>query len=115
MDSQGIIRYAPIESEEGRTVIERYPELKNIDSAFILDLDGKGNERIAFKSEMLAWLSDYIEWPWKHILIPFKIIPRAIGDWMYEFIAKNRNKLFRRYDVCPVPPPGLRDRFLSIG
>jgi predicted DCC family thiol-disulfide oxidoreductase YuxK len=115
IDTSGIIRFAPIESELGRAVIERYPELKNIDSAFILDNDEKGNERIAWKSKMLARVSAYIRWPWKFMFIPFKIIPHAIGDWMYEFIAQNRNKIFRRYDACPIPPTGLRERFLTEG
>ena|ERR1700733_13094794 len=112
MDSHGTIRFAPIESELGQTVIELNPEMKNIDSAFILDQDEKGNERIAWKSSMLARLTDYMAWPWKLLLIPFKIIPQGMGDWIYEFIAMNRNKFFRRYDVCPIPPEGLRERFL---
>jgi predicted DCC family thiol-disulfide oxidoreductase YuxK len=115
MDTRGIIRFAKIESELGRAAIERHPELKGIDSAFMLDRDEKGEETIAWKSNMLARVADYIQWPWKLILIPFKIIPQAIGDWIYEFTAKNRNKLFRRYDACPIPPPGLRERFIAEG
>ena len=113
IDTLGIIRFAPIESDLGQAIIERHPELKNIDSAFILDRNEKGNEHIAWKSKMLVRVADYIAWPWKLILIPFKIMPQAIGDWIYEFIAKNRNKFFRRYDACPVPPPGLRERFFK--
>jgi hypothetical protein len=82
MDTRGIIRFAPIESEFGRAVIERYPELKNIDSAFILDNDEKGCERIAWKSKMLARVSDYMKWPWKLMLISFKIM--VVGQ--FEFI-----------------------------
>ena len=92
--------------------MERHPELKNIDSAFILTEDENGEERIAWKSNMLVRLAEYIPWPLKPMLVPFKILPLAIGDWLYDLVAKNRNKLFRRYESCPVPPPGFRERFL---
>src|SRR5665213_1093802 len=89
LDRRGAIRFAPIESELGGAVIERHPELKAIDSAFILDRDERGNERISAKSDMLARVVDYIAWPEKLPLLPFILLPPRMGDWLYDVVARN--------------------------
>jgi len=34
-------------------------------------------------------------------------------DALYRWIARNRYRWFGRKDACPLPPPGLRERFLD--
>ena len=41
-----------------------------------------------------------------------KILPRPIRDWVYFRIAKNRYKVFGKLDMCYVPTPETRDRFV---
>ena len=41
-----------------------------------------------------------------------RLIPRPIGDWLYDAIARNRYRLFGRYPSCMVPEPQWRDRFI---
>ena len=41
------------------------------------------------------------------------LIPRGVRDAAYGWIARNRYRWFGRTDTCALPPPGLRERFLS--
>jgi predicted DCC family thiol-disulfide oxidoreductase YuxK len=41
------------------------------------------------------------------------LIPRAVRDAVYTWIARNRYRWFGRTDACALPPPGLRERFLE--
>jgi len=43
------------------------------------------------------------------------LIPRAWRDALYDWVARNRYGWFGRQDTCPLPPPGLRERFLDDG
>ena len=40
------------------------------------------------------------------------LVPRGARDAVYGWIARNRYRWFGRKDACPLPPAGLRERFL---
>lgn len=40
-------------------------------------------------------------------------IPSPLGNWIYDRIAKNRYQIFGRTEVCLVPGPDLKARFLG--
>ena len=42
----------------------------------------------------------------------FLILPRFVRDVFYDLVARNRYRLFGRKDVCMIPTPELRERFL---
>ncbi|NUM79858.1 thiol-disulfide oxidoreductase DCC family protein [bacterium] len=49
-------------------------------------------------------------WP---LLYAGIIIPKFIRDAMYNVIAKNRYRWFGKKDVCMIPTPELRSRFME--
>jgi predicted DCC family thiol-disulfide oxidoreductase YuxK len=49
-------------------------------------------------------------WPAMYLFI---IIPRPVRDLIYKLIAKNRYKLFGRYNQCPVPDEQIKHRFIE--
>jgi predicted DCC family thiol-disulfide oxidoreductase YuxK len=42
------------------------------------------------------------------------VVPRTVRDWGYGVVARNRYRVFGRYDVCPLPSEATRDRFLDL-
>jgi predicted DCC family thiol-disulfide oxidoreductase YuxK len=49
-------------------------------------------------------------WP---LLFVAVLVPRFIRDAAYRLFAANRYRLFGRSEVCRVPTPEIRSRFLS--
>lgn len=43
-----------------------------------------------------------------------RIVPRTLRDWAYDRIARNRYRLFGRYDTCLLPNPDHEQRFLKM-
>ena|SRR5579863_7866363 len=41
-------------------------------------------------------------------------VPRTVRDWGYGVVARNRYRVFGRYDTCPVPSEDTRSRFLDL-
>ena len=40
------------------------------------------------------------------------VVPKALRDSIYKWVAARRFKYGERYDQCPLPPPEWRDRFM---
>jgi predicted DCC family thiol-disulfide oxidoreductase YuxK len=41
------------------------------------------------------------------------IVPRPLRDWVYAVVARNRYRWFGKRQVCMVPTPDLKRRFLE--
>ncbi len=76
--------------------------------SFILIDGGK-----AYKSSTAGLrLYNKLPWYWKWTQA-FWMVPKSIRDSVYNIIAKNRYKWFGRKEVCMVPSPEVRNRFLA--
>jgi predicted DCC family thiol-disulfide oxidoreductase YuxK len=43
----------------------------------------------------------------------FRFVPRSLRDAIYSFIARNRYRWFGRKEVCMIPTPEIKARFLG--
>jgi predicted DCC family thiol-disulfide oxidoreductase YuxK len=50
--------------------------------------------------------------PWS-IASVFLLLPVAIRDWGYGFVARRRYRWFGKRDTCAIPTPDQRARFLD--
>ncbi|HBF07788.1 MAG TPA: hypothetical protein DDW29_06005, partial [Gammaproteobacteria bacterium] len=50
-------------------------------------------------------------WP---VFYGLKIIPTLLRDWCYNLIARNRYRLFGQSQVCLMPTPALKARFIGL-
>ncbi|MFC3179453.1 thiol-disulfide oxidoreductase DCC family protein [Cypionkella sinensis] len=50
--------------------------------------------------------------PWR-LARHCRLLPRRVKDAIYKPIARNRYRIFGRYDTCLIPDAILRGRFLS--
>jgi predicted DCC family thiol-disulfide oxidoreductase YuxK len=44
----------------------------------------------------------------------FGVLPTALLDRLYDVVARNRYRVFGRYEQCLMPRPEYRDRFVDI-
>lgn len=63
------------------------------------------------KLDTVAAVGSRLGGGWR-LLSMLRLIPRPVGDWLYDGIARNRYRLFGRYSRCPVPEPRWRERFI---
>lgn len=97
LDKRKIFRYASLQSP----VVKNYPPVsKNIGIPF-QTVAVSFNENVYFKSDAIFFIINRLDYPWK-ILKLFKFLPKRFLDWIYNFIAHNRVKLFGRNEKCPV-------------
>ena len=107
-DKKGIFRFAPLQSETARKLLQQYNlSTKDFDSFVLID-----NGKVYKKSAASLRVMNKLPWYWKEAQI-FWIVPAFIRNAIYDFIAKNRYQWFGKKDQCMIPTPEMRSRFLS--
>ena len=91
VQKEGSFEFAHIESDFARPIIEKF-NLLELDSVIVID-----NGKAYLKSKAILRIATKLKAPysWAYILV---IIPNFIRDWMYDIIARNRQKWFGRSD-----------------
>jgi len=113
LDKRGKILFAPLQSEFGKTVVLRYPELAQVDSVILLERLSNNSERILVRSEAIIAIAKHIGGIWRLAQLT-SIVPRSLRDFFYDLFAKNRYKVFGKYDSCMIPTPEIRARFIDM-
>ena len=105
-DPEKRFKFAPLQSEIGQSLIEKYAIPSDVDSVILVE-DGKvymhstAGLRIA-KGLGGIWSLGYV----------FIIVPAFIRDWAYKTFAKYRYRLFGKTEACMMPTAEVRERFL---
>lgn len=55
-----------------------------------------------------------VGWPYRALAI-VRFIPEPLKGFAYNRIARNRYRLFGRYDTCMMPDPAVMARFIDRG
>jgi predicted DCC family thiol-disulfide oxidoreductase YuxK len=112
-DRSGTMRFAALQSDYGQAVVERHETLRGVDSVvFVEDAGGEGRERVFVRSDAALKVAEYLGGFWK-IFLAARVLPRALRDYFYDLFARNRYRMFGKYDSCMLPPPEVRSRFLD--
>ena len=114
-DKRKTMFFAALQSDYGKSVLARHPELAGIDSlVYVEPLEFAYLERVFVRSDAALRIASYLGGPWKLFLLGY-IVPRSVRDYLYDQFAKRRYRWFGKYDTCPLPAPEVRARFLDLG
>lgn len=105
-DKKDIIRFSALESQ---TAVNFHNKLiKDIDSVVLIEK----SEKIYYKSDAVIKILEILNYPlWFCRLL--RLIPISVRDFFYDNVAKRRYKVFGKYQQCPIPPIGIRHKFLN--
>jgi len=105
-DTARRFRFTPIQSPYGRRLAETVGIDPDDPDTNAVVIDGKALRR---SDGALAVLSTLPHWHWVNSLY---LVPRAVRDRLYDFIARNRYSIFGRYDACDFNPGALAGRII---
>jgi len=106
-DEAGRFRFTAIQSPYGARLARAF----GID-ACDPDTNAVIHGGIAFKKSdgALTVLSNLPGWRWTKV---FFAVPRPLRDAVYDLVAKNRYRIFGKYDACFVPDAEMRARVME--
>lgn len=106
-DRRRAFRFAPMQGETGARLMRAHGLDPRDVKTFLLLEDGQA----FLRSEAVLRIVRRLPFPW-NCLVVFRVLPRAVRDRIYDFIAARRYRWFGKRQACLTPECGLEDRFL---
>jgi predicted DCC family thiol-disulfide oxidoreductase YuxK len=114
-DHHDRFRFAALQTDFARVLLQRHGCNPNDLDTFYLALEyGEPNERLLSRNDAAAAVLEELGGIWSVWGRLIKFFPRRIRDWQYNLIARNRYRLFGRYESCPIPDANVRHKFLAL-
>lgn len=106
-DVEGQFKFAPLQSETGQELRRKYAIEPDVDSIVLIE-DGMAFTHSTAGLRIAQGLGGVLS-----LAYVFIIVPAFIRDFVYKTFAKNRYRLFGKKEVCMIPTPEVRERFLA--
>jgi predicted DCC family thiol-disulfide oxidoreductase YuxK len=106
-DRAGKFKFAPLQSPIGQEMKIEFGIGDDVDSIVLIE------DRQAFiYSDAALRVARGLGGIWS-LGYAFVVVPRPVRDWFYKLFARSRYSLFGKKDVCMVPTPDVRSRFVT--
>lgn len=107
-DKSGHFRFTMAQSNLGQALYHHYGLDPGDFETNLVIVNGRLYEKLAAFLKVMTELG----WPWRALAV-LGALPRPVADWFYDRIAKNRYRIFGKYDTCMAPSPELKARLVE--
>jgi len=110
-DPEGYFRFASLQSEYAQSLLRAHGvsiTLDGLDDTVALVEDG----RVYTHSDASLRIARHLAGPVRLVAVLI-VLPRFVRDAVYRLVARSRYRVFGRQDVCWMPTPELKARFLD--
>ena len=113
-DAQGLFDFASLQSEAGRSVLERFGKNPaDLDTFYVVTNYRSQSPALVSKARAALFVMTTLGAPWRWLGF-FGMFPTALLDRVYDLIARHRYRIFGRTESCLMPSPEYKQRFIDI-
>lgn len=113
-DRAGVFRFAPLQGQYAASVLARHGMIStDLDTMYVVIGESEAEEKLLSRSDAVLFIARELGGVWGLLAAVLRLVPRVVGDWAYDMVARHRYPMFGRYDACPLPSAETRDRFLD--
>ena len=113
-DTHDRFRFASLQSDFGQEILKRHgADPLDLDTFYVVLDHGRPSERLLARSDGIVHALTTLGGIWK-IGSAGKLLPKAIRDRLYDFVARRRYQIFGKSESCMLPEPKQRAKFLDI-
>ena len=113
-DKRDYFRFASLQSDWSATLLQRHNlDPADLDTVYVVVDYAQPNERLLARSDAILFLLVELGGIWK-VAVVGKALPRTLRDAIYALVARNRYRVFGKYESCMLPEPQHRAKFLDV-
>jgi predicted DCC family thiol-disulfide oxidoreductase YuxK len=106
-DKKKLFHFAPLQSDMARRTLQPLmPDFEKQDTLVFFNED-----RVYVRSDAALKVAALLPAPFSWLAIG-QLFPRFLRDGVYRWVARNRFRIHKKLDECPLPPPEWRERFI---
>ena len=114
-DKHDRLRFAALQSEFASKVLGRHGiDPTDLDTMHLAVNFDEPNEGVLNRSTAILRAARELGGVWSVLGSLGMILPRPIRDFFYGQVAKNRYRMFGKFDTCMLPTPSQRAKFLDL-
>jgi predicted DCC family thiol-disulfide oxidoreductase YuxK len=113
-DSRDRFRFASLQSDFAARVLNRHGVAsQSLDTFFVVLDHGEPRERLVARSDAAVSFMQEMGGVWAALGVFLRLVPKWLRNWGYNAIARNRYRIFGKYDACLLPDEKYRGKFLD--
>ena len=110
-----MLRFVPLESPLGVELLSTFPTGPAEPEGVILVTSALTPGQAVFRRfDAVSEALRIIRGPFAAFGTLLRLVPRRLREWTYGLIARNRYRLFGKFETCPIPTPAQRSRILGM-
>ncbi|MDX6611063.1 MAG: hypothetical protein QOD75_249 [Blastocatellia bacterium] len=112
-DHHDHFRFASLQSEFADTLLKRHGlDSRDLDTFYVAINYGQSGERVLSRSDGILYVVSRLDGIWKLAGVG-RVVPKFLRDATYGMVARNRYRVFGKYESCMLPDPQHRHKFLD--
>jgi predicted DCC family thiol-disulfide oxidoreductase YuxK len=114
-DPDGLFRFASLQSPFAERVLARNgANARDLDTVYVVANYNLPDESLHPRSDAVVFVLTSLGGIWRPAGILVGWLPRWFRDWAYRLVARNRYRVFGRFETCTLPGPENHNRFLDV-
>jgi predicted DCC family thiol-disulfide oxidoreductase YuxK len=112
-DKRDYFRFGSLQSDWSISLLQRHNlDPHDLDTVYVVVDHAQASERLLARSDAILFLLGKLGGIWKVAALG-KILPRPLRDGIYKVVARNRYRVFGKFESCILPEPKHRAKFLD--
>ena len=113
-DTHDRFRFASLQSEFANNLLTHHGlDPNDLDTVYVVKDHGQSDERLLARSDAVLFMLTQLGGFWQVARLA-RALPGALRDTVYKVVARNRYRIFGKYESCMLPEAKHRAKFLDV-
>jgi predicted DCC family thiol-disulfide oxidoreductase YuxK len=114
-DRNDVFRFASLQSKLAEQILVRHRlRSESLETVYVVLDYGLAEERVLSRLQAVVYVLQQLGGPLAYVSAILRVLPAPVQNFLYRLVARNRYRVFGRYETCPLPEGDTRSKFLDL-
>ncbi len=114
-DRNDVFRFASLQSKLAEQILVRHRlRSESLETVYVVLDYGLAEERVLSRLQAVVYVLQQLGGPLAYVSAILRVLPAPVQNFLYRLVARNRYRVFGRYETCPLPDSDTRSKFLDL-